>query len=267
MYQVRLREVCSPPDDPTSTGPPVNVAPINVAWFTHAGGASNTLAFRFRQATQSGHLGTHGRPVRVITPMPPLREEASGESFDGDLFDLATAYADALIKERESDPSPLIVIGHSFGTVIAYEVTRCLIARGILPHRLVVMSFPAPDRLTHETELHSLDDRALIAQVDDLFGGVPADIQNDPDSLKFFVPGLRLDLGLLERYRPSPDLAPLPVPVTAMVGTEDRAVNLADVQRWDLFTNSPVRLQTLPGDHFFPLARLPEVLEAATWDL
>lgn len=262
MYQARFREIASPNSTATSQD-----RPINVAWFTHAGGASNTLAFRFRQVMQSGGLDALGNRVRVVTPMPPLREDASDESFDGDLIQLAELYATGLINDANISDAPLVVVGHSFGTVVAYEVTRCLIARGLKPHRLVVMSFPAPDRLTHETELHSLDDQALIAKVDDLFGGVPADIQNDPDALKFFVPGLRLDLGLLERFRPSADATPLPVPVTAMVGTDDRAVNLADAQRWDLFTDSPVRLQTLPGDHFFPLQRLPEVLDAATWDL
>jgi len=253
-YQPRFRSIRADARD----------AAFRCVWFHHAGGASNTLAFRFRQA----EAALRAMPAfEVLTPIPPLREDAGDEDFDGTLHELADLYTAVLSEEHSIGAEPFVVVGHSYGTVLAYEVTSRLIARGIRPHRLVVMSFPAPDRLTHQTQLHTLDDRALVQQVDELFGGMPADILNDAASLKFFVPGLRLDLGLLERYRPDGDPPALPIAVTAMVGTDDRAVDLADVQRWNLFVEPPVRMQTLPGDHFFPLTRLPEVIDAAVWDL
>ncbi|MEM9646270.1 MAG: alpha/beta fold hydrolase [Planctomycetota bacterium] len=240
-------------------------ADYQCVWFNHAGGTPNTLAYRFRQASEE--LSNNGLPLaEVLTPVVPLREDAATEVFAGEVHDLADQYVETLIQDGIGS-KPVVIIGHSYGTVLAYEVTCRLVARGIMPHRLIVMSFPAPDRLTHQTQLHTLDDEALVEQVDELFGGIPLEMKSDPEALTFFVPGLRFDLGLLERYQPKKDQVPLDLPVTAMLGTDDRAVDLADVHRWNQFASQPVRLQTLPGDHFFPLVRLPEVLEAAVWDL
>ncbi|QDV60953.1 thioesterase II family protein [Crateriforma conspicua] len=255
-YQPRFRQIDTGGSDPK----------VDCVWFHHAGGGSNTLAHRVRQSVD--RIAAADLPdIRLLTPVTPLREDAIDERFDGELHTLADQYAAILQQDFGIGRLPFVVLGHSFGSVLAYEVTRRLIDAGHSPARLVVMSFPAPDRLTHQTELHTLDNRSLMQQVDELFGGVPPEILDNDETWSHFVPGLRSDLGLLERYRPDLDAAALPVPVTAMVGTDDRAVSLADVQRWDLFTEPPVRLQTLPGDHFFPLQRIAEVFTAAAWDL
>jgi pyochelin biosynthetic protein PchC len=84
--------------------------------------------------------------------------------------------------------------------------------------------------------------------------------------MKFFTPALRFDLGLLERYRHVQADQVIDVPITAICGTDDRAVDLADMQRWETMTSAAFRLRSMPGDHFFPLERMAEILAAATWD-
>ncbi len=246
---------------------------IDVYWITHAGGGVNTLAHRMRLLAESP--STPANLGNVWTLAMPAREDLAGETFDGELDDLAVAVAGAIAAQRVADRPgvPFVVVGHSFGSVLAYRIvchlTTSNLASGNLasgdvsPRRMVVMSFPAPDRLSHEQRLHGLSDAELIQQVDQLFGGVPDDIKNDVDAQQFFVPGLRLDLGLLERFQFDAETAPLAIPVTAVCGTDDRAVDMAQMQRWQMVTSAPFRLVAMPGDHFFPLARVTEVLKLA----
>ena len=117
--------------------------------------------------------------------------------FDGDgIFDRRSDCD----REKRACPVPAVCDRWPtvFGSVLAYRITCELVDRGIPPHRLVVLSFPAPDNLSYERQLHTLSDEMLVEEVDQLFGGIPENIREDKRALQFFVPGLRFDLGLLE---------------------------------------------------------------------
>lgn len=225
-------------------------------WMTHAGGGTNTLAHRIRTDVADS-------TITIRSPWMPAREQLADVSFDGDLNELAQILGDQIIADRESESVPFVLIGHSFGSVLAYRIVAHLVSKDVMPHRLVALSFPAPDRLSHEQQLHLLSDEELIEQVDLLFGGVPEGIRNDIDAQKFFVPGLRFDLGLLEGYEHQDEHQRLSIPITAICGTDDRAVDMAQMQRWQRMTSAPFRLRAMPGDHFFPLARIPEIMRVA----
>ena len=233
----------------------------DVFWITHAGGGTNTLAHRMRTLNVDVN-------ARVHTPWMPMREELIDVQFDGSLVEMASLIAGQIEAERSKleKPKPFAVVGHSFGSVLAYRVTCELVQRGLSPHRLVVLSFPAPDNLSHERQLHTLSDEMLVTEVDQMFGGIPENIREDKTALQFFVPGLRFDLGLLESYQHEPKIL-LEVPLVAICGADDRAVYVAEMHRWKHMTAGQFRLRSMPGDHFFPLARMPEILEIALWDI
>jgi surfactin synthase thioesterase subunit len=194
----------------------------------------------------------------------PGREQAADETFDGDLVGLARGLAAAAVERLGPAAGPALV-GHSFGSILAYEVALELSRLGVRPHRLVVQSFPPPDLARHEIKLHTLDDAELVREMDERFGGIPADIRDDSDALAYFVPTLRFDLKLLEDYAPANEPPRFEVPITAICGTDDRAVDLAAMHGWSRYTEQPLRLRAMPGDHFFPLARIDQVLAVATW--
>ncbi|MCG8650841.1 MAG: alpha/beta fold hydrolase [Pirellulales bacterium] len=245
-----------------------------VVWINHAGGATNTLLHRVRALSPE-----HG--LRILTPWMPAREELAQESYDGGLDDLAGQLAERIQQERseqqernerqergqQGEAPPLVLVGHSFGSVIAYRMACLLSAQGTVVHRLVVLSFPSPENLYHEKQLHALDDQQLMEQVDKQFGAVPANLRDDPGALKFFIPAMRFDIGLLAGYVHQQDAPALTVPIVAICGTDDQAVDIADMQGWQQVTRAPFRLRSMPGDHFFPLQRMAEVLDVATWDV
>jgi surfactin synthase thioesterase subunit len=234
----------------------------DVLWINHAGGTTNALAHR--AGFLSGDL-----PIRLWTPWMPAREQFSDQGFDGGLEEMARALVDLVVAERsaQATPAPLVLVGHSFGSVIAYRIACGLAARAIPVHRLVVLAFPSPENLQHEKELGALDDEQLIAQVDAQFGGIPQSIGDDADIQTYFVRALRLDVGLLAGYEHAADVPPLPIPIVAICGTDDPSVDVADMQRWQKMSGLPLRLRSMPGDHFFPLKRMPEILDAALWDV
>ncbi len=131
----------------------------------------------------------------------------------------------------------------------------------------MVLSFPSPEDLHHEQQLDALDDEQLIDQVDQQFGGVPENIRGDAEAQQFFIPGLRFDIALLAGYEHQVDGESIDVATTAICGTDDSAVDLADMHGWGRMTKAGFRLRSMPGDHFFPLERIPEVLQVAAWDV
>jgi surfactin synthase thioesterase subunit len=233
----------------------------DVYWITHAGGGTNTLVNRLRSL--NGQLA-----ARVYSPGMPAREELADVQFDGDLEEIAAALGRQIAIERQQEglDRPFVLVGHSFGSVLAYRIAWELVARQLNPHRLVVLSFPAPGHTPHQKPLHTLSDEQLISEVDRLFGGIPETLRNEPGVLPFFLSGLRFDLGILERFKHRPS-DPLPVPIIAICGTEDQAVDLSQMHRWCELTSKTFRLRSMPGNHFFPLARMPEILRIALWDV
>ncbi len=232
---------------------------VDAYWLTHAGGGTNTLVHRMRAIKDDLR-------IQVRSPWMPAREELADVTFNGDLNEMASLLGERIAVERQGAEHPFVLIGHSFGSVLAYRVACDLGARGLVPHRMVVLSFPAPDKLVHKRELHSLSDNALIREVDTLFGGVPEGLRDDEAALRIVLPALRFDLGLLERFEFTPR-EPLDVPIVAICGIDDRAVNMAQTHGWHRMTSAPFRVRTMPGDHFFPLARMPEILRIAAWDV
>lgn len=247
-YKPRFRQLTEASD---------SLGSVPVLWFTHAGGGTNVLARRLRG------LASEAIP-RIDSPWMPGREEAADETFDGDLLGLARGLASAAVERLGAAARPALV-GHSFGSLLAYEVALELVRLGVRPHRLVVQSLPPPDRVRHEIKLHTLDDAELVREMDERFGGIPSDIRDDSGALAHFVPTLRFDLKLLEDYVSADEPPRLDVPVTAICGTDDRAVDLAAMHGWSRYTEQPLRLRAMPGDHFFPIARIDQVLAAATW--
>ena len=209
--------------------------------------------------------------MRLLTPRLPERDEDLDVTFEGDLEQLAQKFATQIAADNSTQAakkrSPLVIIGHSYGGAVAYRVTKHLIDLGVPPHRLVICSTRSPERLRYHKSLHTLDDAELIEDIDELFGGIPDNIRHDADAFSFYARALRHDLAVLESYVHNSSDEMLSVPITAICGTDDRAIDLADMQGWNRLTQAAFRLRAIQGDHFAPLQRISEVLEIATWDL
>lgn len=224
------------------------VAPrVRVVCMPHAGGSA--ASFRGWAAEVPGG-------VELWACRYPGRAERIDETPPADIAALADAITEAFLPVADV---PFVLVGHSLGAAVAFEVARRLEARGHRPRRLVVSGRPAPqcDRRTH---LHLRPDAALWADVDRLSAGGPAPA--DRELRRLLTPALRADYRLSETYRCTPD-AVVDCPVVVVVSRADPEVTVAEARSWSERTRSYCVVEELPGDHFAVLDHGRRVLRAA----
>ncbi|MFH8349515.1 alpha/beta fold hydrolase [Streptomyces sp. NPDC018045] len=168
---------------------------------------------------------------------PPARE----------LGALLTDLAGAMDEARQA---PYAVFGHSFGGILAYELTRHLLAHGFpAPRRLLVSACLAPHDATPAETNHDLPDAELTARLRAL-RGTPEELLSNPELMELYLPVIRADYTILDHYR-APAADPLDCPVSVFCGADDREADRAAADAWTKYTHAAVTVEEIDGDHFF----------------
>lgn len=157
---------------------------------------------------------------------------------------LCDAIAEAV---RDSRPGKFVLLGYSFGALVAYEVARRL---SDAPAALVVVAARAPDLERRRPHLHELDDAAFIAAVQRKYGPLPPPVLADEDMLAIVRRALRADLSMLERYQHEPRSA-FDFPIYAFGGRADPATDVDALRAWSRHTSGKFDLALFEGGHFF----------------
>lgn len=157
--------------------------------------------------------------------------------------------------------APYALFGHSFGALVAYEVTLELRRTGrTLPDHLIVSGFPAPSIPRTEQSIHHLPDADLLNEVARRHGGMSSEILADPERKTMIARYLRADYQILETYEWRPD-APLPVPLTVFSGNDD-AIGTNSLRAWQRHVLGEIGIRQFPGDHFYFRQHQETVLRA-----
>jgi medium-chain acyl-[acyl-carrier-protein] hydrolase len=168
---------------------------------------------------------------------------------------------------RDQTDLPFAFYGHSFGSMIAFELARELRRRNLPgPLRLFVAASRAPDRDDPHPPVHNLPEPEFLATMCTRFKAIPEAILADRELLRLFVPVMRADLEMMDTYVYTPE-EPLACPISAFGGLEDVAISREDLLAWSRQTSSVFTLRMLPGDHFFPRTAQTALLEAIMRDL
>ncbi|MHA5051054.1 thioesterase II family protein [Streptomyces sp. SD15] len=212
--------------------------------FPHAGGWS--LMFRdwpdhFPPDWRVRALDAPGHGALLDTP--PLTD---GET-------LVAHFLDRLTPEITDDRTPFAFFGHSMGSLVAYELTRRLLAEGLTPPvwlGISAFSAPQPGDETAPVLDNALSDDELRHRLGAL-GGTPARVLADPCLWTVFAPAIRADLAVLRGLRTAPAATPLPVALSAFAGAGDRAAPPARIAPWADRTEHFLGLRVFPGGHFY----------------
>ncbi len=163
------------------------------------------------------------------------------------MSDLVSALADAVAPRLDV---PYAIFGYSMGALVSFELARELRRRGA-PHptRLLLAARGSPRIPSRRAPIHHLDDDAFVRELL-TWNGVPAEIAADREALAFFLPLLRADMTLCERYEYREE-APLEMPIAAFGGTKDPDAKPDEMTAWESETTGRCTVRIVEGGHFF----------------
>ncbi|WP_329572831.1 thioesterase II family protein [Kitasatospora sp. NBC_01266] len=223
--------------------------------FPHAGGSGP--AFQ----DWRGHLPPHWRVTALDAPGHGARLRDPLIT-DGDA--LVGHFLDRLGPELDGSAVPFAFFGHSMGALVAYELTRRLVAAGrTAPVWLGISACgaPGPDGPPVPVSPGGLSDAELLDRITRL-GGTPPQLLAEPRLWRLFTPIIRADLQLLANWRPAPVTEPLPVPVSVFGGARDQVTGRPELARWAQRCDRFLGLRIFPGDHFYYQDDLPALAAA-----
>jgi medium-chain acyl-[acyl-carrier-protein] hydrolase len=210
-------------------------AEVSLVAFAHAGGGPLTFqrwADGLAPRVELWHATLPGRAGRSREPFP--REWPA----------LVDELATAIVREV---PTPIVLLGHSLGALLAFEVARRLTSAGVGPSHLLVSGCACPGSAV-AMALPSTDDE-LLCRIELIYGRVPDPVRASQEVLDHFLPILRADLELARAYVLRPGVM-LRCPITAMTGGADPIVPASELEGWRGLTRAGCELCVLPGGHF-----------------
>ncbi len=220
-----------------------------IVCFPYAGGGSGI----FRTWAAHAPADVEILPVRL-----PGRETRFEEE---PYRNWAQVVADVCGAFRPLADLPLVLFGHSFGAMLAFEVARELVReerdRNV---SLVVSACAAPGREARFPAPLNGSSADLWAWLG-LLAATPAEILADADIRMLLEPTLRADLALAEEWRGRRAVR-IPLPITTFRGVSDKLVSRAEMEAWSACTSSTYRSVEFEGDHFFIREFEAEVVDA-----
>ncbi|MER5886589.1 alpha/beta fold hydrolase [Streptomyces sp. NPDC001941] len=209
--------------------------------------------FVFHHAGGS-HLLYRDWPARFPAGWDVRLVDAPGHGLLGDQPTLTEAHAlvDHFLRTLGPElTGRYALFGHSMGGLVAYELTRRLLAEGRTPPLWLGLSARGTPRPEGDgTTRHLLDDAGLRRELAAM-GGTPAAVLDDPELWEVFGPAIRGDLRLVETWRPTRQGGPLPVPVSVFGGTRDEVAPPGRLAGWSDLTTRFLGLHLFDGGHFY----------------
>jgi surfactin synthase thioesterase subunit len=175
----------------------------------------------------------------------PGRGSRQEETAPTDLVALAERVATSVVALPGPPP---VLVGHSFGGLVAYAVACLVEERGAAIGRFVAVASSSPPAWQRDVSAASA--MAVEERTDRILarGALPPHIAADPELSSHARSLIATDVALGHHSLP---LRPLTCPVTVVRGRDDTMVSLEATEGWASVTATPPAVITVPGGHFF----------------
>lgn len=131
---------------------------------------------------------------------------------------------------HQNTKEPMVLFGHSFGAIVAFEVARRLEEEGRLKAVFVSASAPPSKTPLVETAVSKLSAEGICEYFASKGNPVNEAIRSTPELLSLFIQNVKVDYTSLETYPGSH--ARLKTPLFVIGGGLDPGVSLADLENW-----------------------------------
>ena len=200
--------------------------------------------------------------VTVVPLELPGRGSRIGEALVDDAVECgedAAASIREYLAQHATDDQEYIILGHSMGSLVAYETYQALsrrhpgtAERPWMPRHMIFPGRPSPHRTTSTTQYHRIaDDDEFIDAIDQYGGGTASALRASEELREMFLPVLRADFKLSETYVWDDDRAPVSCSATILNGSDDRSVSREGAAQWEELITGEVEHEFRPGGHFF----------------
>lgn len=227
----------TPPSQPAA--PDARPVVVRLVCLPYAGGGS-AVFYRWRPIMPPG--------AQLLPVCLPGRDARMAEVLAPDLKAVAGQVADEIGPQLDR---PFVLLGHSMGALLAYELAQELRRRDARPPDLLVVAASGAPHAPCSTEpLHPLPDDEFLERLEQRFDGIPLAVRGNPELLALLLPMLRADVRLVETYQCERQ-PPLDVEILALGGTDDPSVAAGELAGWRTHTTRKFSARLLPGGHFF----------------
>lgn len=206
---------------------------------------------------------------RLLTALPPqvgaiVADLPRGSGLDdGTPPDQAELAAEGLTQglaslyEQETTAPRLVLVGNSYGALLAYETAWRLLEAALSPERLIVSGFRSPVLPPADPPLYRLPLPQLRAELSARYGGAQEADAAEWDDMPG-IEALRADLKACDTYRHARH-GRLPLPIDVLRLTRDTSTSLEDLRAWQSVTCLPLRMADCAMGHF-PWAESPGLI-------
>lgn len=175
---------------------------------------------------------------------------------------LETLAEDVSHQIQQRGKYPLYAIfGHSMGASLSYLTSHQLLLKNFpLPQHLFLSGRQAPSVLKQENPRYNLPKKEFFMMLNKL-EGCPKELLKNETLINLFEPILRVDFKAVETWNDQ-DLPPLDIPMTILLGTDDKEMNEAEALAWRKETLHPMTIKRFLGGHFFIFDHIPKVCQS-----
>lgn len=203
------------------------------------------------------------KKLNSIIELHPIELAGRGSRYNEPLYESLDEAVNDIYRYiiAHIDSSPYALFGHSMGSYLAFELFHRLAS---MNHKAPIHIFfsgkEAPQNNKFKKQIHLLDDFEFKSKIIE-FGGTPEELINNKELFHLFLPIIRSDYRIVERYKYLPKPTKIDCGVSVLSGRKDIEISIDDLVGWKTHTIKDFNLHYFDGGHFFIFEDMDRVVK------